>query len=85
MGICWAILQSVICMKCDADRFVRSSVFMFRCEMSCPPGLYGMNCSETCGCSEYATDCDAENGRCSCSAGWTGFTCSLPCPQGKLS
>uniref|UniRef100_A0A915Q1P9 EGF-like domain-containing protein n=1 Tax=Setaria digitata TaxID=48799 RepID=A0A915Q1P9_9BILA len=45
-------------------------------------GFYGMNCLQECQCHNDAT-CDPANGECSCTDGWAGADCSVPCPSGE--
>lgn len=38
-----------------------------------------MNCNESCACANGAA-CSPTDGSCSCTAGWLGDACELPCP-----
>ena len=48
---------------------------------TCPSGLYGPGCLDTCSCPVNAK-CSFVNGSCTCKPGWMGSDCSLPCQQG---
>ncbi|GFO05135.1 receptor protein-tyrosine kinase [Plakobranchus ocellatus] len=52
--------------------------------VECPPGLYGANCSQTCGMCKSTGSCDPVNGFClgGCSAGWEGTHCLQNCTAG---
>lgn len=46
----------------------------YRCEKTCPPNTYGLNCTETCDCYNGA-GCSHEDGTCICAPGFTGQRC----------
>lgn len=51
---------------------------MFQCELICPEGKYGINCSKTCICHKNKT-CNHINGLCAyCKKGWKGNDCDEP-------
>ena len=41
----------------------------------CPDGFYGEDCGEKCEC-ENKGQCDHQTGRCTCTPGWRGRTCT---------
>ena len=41
----------------------------------CPDGFYGEDCGEKCEC-ENKGRCDHQTGRCTCTPGWRGRTCT---------
>ena len=46
---------------------------------ACPEGFYGVGCAETCVCNLAGTlSCNHVNGSCTCSATWSGATCTEP-------
>ncbi|OWK09715.1 hypothetical protein Celaphus_00006598, partial [Cervus elaphus hippelaphus] len=49
------------------------------CALPCPSGTWGLNCNESCACANGAA-CSPADGSCSCTPGWLGDTCELPCP-----
>ena len=51
------------------------------CEVPCPEGKYGPQCSGTCQCQNNST-CSKQDGSCDCGAGWMGMLCDKPCPAG---
>ncbi|KAA0187104.1 hypothetical protein HAZT_HAZT010786, partial [Hyalella azteca] len=52
------------------------------CESRCFRGLYGGNCSRSCGCKNGGS-CHPETGKCQCGRGWQGADCQTPCPLNK--
>lgn len=42
---------------------------------ACSPGFYGDGCNQSCSCRNNGT-CHPASGQCSCTAGWTGPTCT---------
>ena len=48
---------------------------------ACEEGTYGPGCKRSCGCMNGAS-CDHISGACTCTKGWRGAECKLPCPQG---
>ncbi|CAB1436171.1 unnamed protein product [Pleuronectes platessa] len=52
------------------------------CSISCPPGLYGTNCTSSCSChNEFS--CSPSDGSCFCREGWQGVDCTIPCSSGS--
>jgi len=49
---------------------------------ACSKERYGSRCQHQCLC-ENGAPCDPNTGRCLCSPGWVGATCSQPCPNGR--
>lgn len=49
--------------------------FVYHWFIACPPGLYGLNCSNK--CSPNCVSCNRFNGTCEfgCKPGWKGLTC----------
>ncbi|KAJ9598401.1 hypothetical protein L9F63_010923, partial [Diploptera punctata] len=47
----------------------------------CGEGLWGPECEQECLCKNGA-ECHHVTGDCTCSHGWTGNTCDIPCPKG---
>lgn len=47
----------------------------------CSNNMWGKDCTYKCTCKNGA-DCDSFNGHCTCTAGWTGEDCEIPCPEG---
>lgn len=50
------------------------------CNVTCPEGTYGEDCSNKCQCNNGAK-CSPESGMCLCLAGWRGQQCDLPCEK----
>ena len=50
--------------------------------VACPENKWGPNCRNSCPCLNGAK-CDPVNGSCTCTRGWKGFHCDLPCPKGS--
>lgn len=53
------------------------------CSLPCSSGTWGFGCNQTCPCANEAA-CDPVNGTCTCSPGWRGQYCDLPCPVSEL-
>ncbi|KAI7811512.1 vacuolar protein sorting-associated protein 8-like protein [Triplophysa rosa] len=51
------------------------------CSQTCPPGLYGTNCTSACHCHNLAS-CSPIDGSCICKEGWQGVDCSILCSSG---
>lgn len=49
------------------------------CSIPCSSGSWGLNCNQTCSCSNGAS-CRPADGFCLCSPGWQGEFCDQPCP-----
>lgn len=49
------------------------------CSIPCSSGSWGLNCNQTCSCSNGAS-CRPADGFCLCSPGWQGDFCDQPCP-----
>lgn len=47
--------------------------------MPCPPGTWGFGCNASCQCAHEAA-CSPQTGACTCTPGWHGAHCQLPCP-----
>lgn len=45
-----------------------------RCQLNCPPGFYGLQCKQKCGCI-HGEACNEVTGECYCSAGYHGKKC----------
>lgn len=55
-----------------------------KCLDTCPSDKFGVNCTNTCSCSNGAT-CDKSNGFCHCMPGWSGVDCTeRVCPENKF-
>lgn len=52
-----------------------------QCETLCPRGMYDDECQSECNCLNDSS-CDQRTGRCTCSRGWEGNNCELPCKPG---
>ena len=52
-----------------------------QCDLPCPSGTFGPNCSHECYCHNEAT-CNPVDGRCKCKPGFTGTRCEEYCPEG---
>ena len=50
----------------------------------CPENKWGPNCRNSCPC-QHGAKCDPLDGSCSCSRGWHGAHCDLPCPKVRFS
>ena len=48
---------------------------------ACPENKWGPNCRNSCPC-QHGAKCDPLDGLCSCSRGWHGKHCDLPCKKG---
>ena len=42
-----------------------------QCNIKCPYGSYGQNCTEACNCQNEGS-CDHISGACNCTPGWRG-------------
>ena len=42
-----------------------------QCNIKCPYGSYGQNCTEACNC-QNGGNCDHISGACNCTPGWRG-------------
>ncbi|VDO20027.1 unnamed protein product [Brugia timori] len=50
-----------------------------RCDLECPTGKWGMNCSQTCNKCKNKGECDPIDGECHCAPGFMGEKCELTC------
>lgn len=49
------------------------------CSVPCSPGTWGFGCNASCQCA-HAVACSPQTGACTCTPGWRGAHCQLPCP-----
>ena len=64
------------------SNYVFCLAFSRYCELECPQGLYGRNCSDSCLCRNNAI-CSKADGTCNCTVpGLTGVLCDKPCHAG---
>lgn len=71
----WIIILYVISLRFDGSCTCTAGWTGRHCQLICPEGTYGLDCSETCTCENDAY-CRPDDGQCECMDGWIGRDCS---------